>query len=221
MPLLLDSLISETDSDSPPVPNSHVNISSDSGNIGTTNYDSTKELRNESAENNTWNLLTIPTKTIVTIIKFSKNTRFPNKIFKTVKTSAKPSSSGGKMDLPLENITINSRPVIQATERWVAYSLMTFNLSLILTLTLERCLAIQFPFWTMAILTSSHATYTLLSLVGGTLTLHTPQFVREVVLAINEPTSLKDGFQGKMTQVYFVLQQLMQLTRMFLDYVLK
>ncbi|KAK3734255.1 hypothetical protein RRG08_049673 [Elysia crispata] len=104
------------------------------------------------------------------------------------------------MDLPLENITINSRPVIQATERWVAYSLMTFNLSLILTLTLERCLAIQFPFWTMAILTSSHATYTLLSLVGGTLTLHTPQFVREVVLAINEPTSLKDGFQGKMTQ---------------------
>ena len=110
-------------------------------------------------------------------------------------------SSSIAPDSPLQNITINSRPFLQAAERLVAYSLMTFNLGLTLTLTLERCLAVRFPFRVVTLLTPGRTYLAVLTLAGGTLMLHTPQFLREVVMAIREPGSLKDDFQGNMLQV--------------------
>ncbi|RUS89918.1 hypothetical protein EGW08_002359 [Elysia chlorotica] len=118
-------------------------------------------------------------------------------------TRAKPRARSSNTPAPpLRNITINSRPMRQAAERWVAYSLMTFNLGLVLTLTVERWAAIKRPFWARLALTPRHASCSLLALAGGTLALHTPQFVREVVMVTNERGSLRDDFQGKMLQSF-------------------
>ncbi|XP_035828722.1 uncharacterized protein LOC118478713 [Aplysia californica] len=105
-------------------------------------------------------------------------------------------------DVTSASPVVNSRPLGQAAERWFAYSLMTFNLGVTLTLTLERWVALRFPFRARTLLTPRRTCVAIGLLVALTLGLHVPQLVKEVSLVITSPEKLKDDFQGHMLQSF-------------------
>lgn len=121
-------------------------------------------------------------------------------------TISPPTTSSISSAIPSPNsfpsgVVINSKPIVQATERWISYTLMTLNLGVILTLAIERCLAITFPFKIRTWLTSNKSRLSVLVLLLMTFTLHSPQYIKELILAVTSPKSLQDDFRGEMLQV--------------------
>ncbi|GFS18884.1 hypothetical protein ElyMa_005017900 [Elysia marginata] len=204
MLLLLYSMLSENKNGSPSGSTLNGDMRSSNDDFGNKNTflgaNEQYVLEEDPSKGILWNASRTPAKTIYaqnsTIKKVNSSTANTSDISTSTISTVTPSTIS-----PLQNITINSRPIIQTAERWVAYCLMTFNLGLTLTLTLERLFAIRFPFRVFTLLTSRCTSFTVLLLVTGTLGLHTPQFVREIVMATDDVDSLKDDFQGKMIQV--------------------
>ncbi|KAK7455058.1 hypothetical protein BaRGS_00039529 [Batillaria attramentaria] len=103
---------------------------------------------------------------------------------------------------PKRQVQVNSQPITKAVERFVAYFLMTYTLLIAAVLALERCFVILKPFRAKDSVTVKRTCRVVLGIVVVCCIIHSPQMVKEVVLAIKHPEALEDDFQGTMLQSF-------------------
>lgn len=104
-----------------------------------------------------------------------------------------------KMD---KKSNLNSQPVVQAVDRFLAYFMLTFNMFILASFGFERLFAVLQPVRARAVLTVQRTRYAVLAVVILCLVIHSPQLLKEIITSIYNPELIAEDYRGTLLQSY-------------------